>query len=686
MPATRCELGRKCDHGRVSSSHTGPVTRSPLVIAAIWTATALTALGCLVGALLAWSDGYQLNWGGTRTGPLAVTMGVAYPVLGAAVLTIRPRDRIGRVLAVTGAFRAFSVIALAWSYHGLVADPGSLPAASSASILGGMAKVMTLALLPLMLVWLPDGRVNPPFRWVPKADAGLVVLVLVAGVVGWPVQGAAILTGSGPPSTRNSIADALLTVLIAGQFVLSTLAVVSLIDKLREPGEVRQQLKWLLFGAVMAVAGNTLGALVPVLWFAPSAGFALLVASLGIGVFRYRLWEVDRLIKGTIIYGLLSAALISVLAGAGVVAGSFLGTTTGSVVASGLAAALAVVLLRPVHRSMQDGLDRVFDRGSWEAIQRLRAFTLGLAGDPPEPGALQALLGEVIADENLILTYRLAGVGQVDPWGQPTSTEWPDHRPVEVVAIGSGSAEIAHRPMTDGDGNRLARVLAESRVALEHGRMQAELHGQLVEIRRSRVRLVSAIDAERRRIERDLHDGVQARLVALGLALRSGQRQVGSEPGATADTLVDEAVSGIQDTICEIRGLAQGVISPLLVSDGLPGALGDLASRIPTPVTADVDIAERPAGYIESTAWYVTCEGIANALKHAPGCGIAVSIRADDHSLIVQVSDGGQGGADAGRGSGLAGLFDRVEAIGGSLQLHSPAGAGTTLRAVLPCG
>ncbi len=658
----------------------------PLVIAALWTATALTVMGCAAGALLAWSDGYQLNWGGTRTGPLAVAMGVAYPLLGAAVLTIRPRDRIGRVLAVTGAFRAFSVVALAWSYHGLVADPGSLPAASSASILGGMAKVMTLALLPLMLVWLPDGRVNPPFRWVPKADAGLVLLVLVEGVVGWPVQGAAILTGSGPPSTRNSIADALLTVLIAGQFVLSTLAVVSLVDKLREPGEVRQQLKWLLFGAVMAVAGNTLGTLVPVLWFAPSVGFALLVVSLGIGVFRYRLWDVDRLIKGTIIYGLLSAALMSVLAGAGVAAGSLLGTTTGSVVASGLAAALAVVLLRPVHRWMQDGLDRVFDRGSWEAIQRIRSFTVGLAGDPPDPGALQGLLGEVVDDQNLSLTYRLAGGGLVDPWGQPAVPGGHDDRPVEVMTIGSGSAEIAHRPMHGTDDNRLARVLAESRVALEHGRMQAELHGQLVEIRRSRVRLVSAIDSERRRIERDLHDGVQARLIALGLALRSGQRQIGSAPGATADALVDQAVSGIQDTICEVRGFAQGVISPLLVSDGLPGALSDLARRIPTPVTADIDIAERPAGFIESTAWYVTCEGIANALKHAPGCGIAVCIRGDVHQLVVQVSDGGQGGADASRGSGLAGLFDRVEAVGGSLQLRSPVGAGTTLRAVLPCG
>lgn len=315
-----------------------------------------------------------------------------------------------------------------------------------------------------------------------------------------------------------------------------------------------------------------------------------------------------------------------------------------------------------------------------------RQSTIDLAGDPPAPGALQALFGEVLGDEELRLAYRVTGGELVDPWGRAVTPGWECGRPVETIPIGSGSVEVAHRPMTAGDGNRLAVALTEGRVALEHGRMQAELQRQLVEVHRSRERLVTAIDAERRRIERDIHDGAQTRLVALGLTLRSGQRRARPDLGHAGEALVDQAVSGIQDGLSELRRFAQGVIPPVLVSDGLGGAVAELTRTIPTPVTATVDVAERPAGPVESTAWFVICEGISNALKHAPGAAIEVSIHADRGQLSVEVSDRGPGGADPGQGSGLAGLIDRVEAIGGSLQVLSSSVAGTRVRAELPCG
>jgi signal transduction histidine kinase len=222
-------------------------------------------------------------------------------------------------------------------------------------------------------------------------------------------------------------------------------------------------------------------------------------------------------------------------------------------------------------------------------------------------------------------------------------------------------------------------------MALEHGRMQAELHGQLVELRRSRVRLIAAIDTERRRIERNLHDGVQARLVALGLALRSRQRATRGPRDPDGEAAIDEAIHGIQEILGQVRGFAQGVMSPMLISEGLPGAVRELADQIRTPVSTHVHVVRRPPDHVESTAWYVTCEGITNALKHAPGSPIRVWIDADADQLTVQVVDDGPGGADPELGTGLAGLQDRVEAVGGSLHVISPLGGGTVLRALLPC-
>jgi signal transduction histidine kinase len=659
-------------------------TRSRRAVAAVWTMAVVSVGATVSGASLAYADGYALNWGGSRVGALGVAMGVTFPVLGAAILTLRPRDRLGWLLSLIGTLRAFSVGSLAWSYHGVVADPGALPGASAASVLGGLAQVATLALVPLLLVWLPDGRVPRSFWWIPRADLALLLLIPVMGIVGWPAQGAELLTGEGRPSTRNSIAGALLGAVMVGQFVLATLALVALVDKLREPGEARQQLKWVFFGAVMAVAGNTIGALVPSLWFATTAGFVLMVGSLSMAVFRHRLWDIDRLIKATIVYGALTGALIGVVAGAGVVAGSLLGSTRSSLAASCAVTAIAVVLLRPVHDWLQDSLDRVFDRGGWEATRRIRDFTVALGGDPPQPGDLQALLGEVLDDDHLRLTYRLAGAGLVDPWGEPAAVSRDPDRSVAILAIGSGSAEVDHRLMTAGDGDRLGRVLAESRVALEHGRMQAELQQQLAALRDSRTRLIEAGDNERRRIERDIHDGAQSQLVALGLELRSGQRRADPPLPGVATDLLDQAVAGIQATIAELRRFAQGVISPLLVSNGLGAAVTDLTSRLPATVVVDIDIPTRHSGPVESALWYVTCEATTNALKHAPGAPITISIRGDGHGIRAEVSDMGPGGANCADGSGLRGLVDRVEAANGRLEVISPAGSGTMVRAVFP--
>jgi len=641
----------------------------------------------LCGALLASSDGYALDSGGGPSMAMSMTMALSLPGLAAAILTLRPRDRVGLVLGAQGMLRALSIFALAWSYHGLVAAPGSLPWAGPASLIGLIALVATpIVLLPLMVAWLPDGQAAPSFAWTPKAVFALAVLVLVAGVLAWPFRGREMLLGKPPSTGRASLADGLITAGFLGSNILAALGLVGLLEKWRlSAGVLRQQLKWVLLGVIVAVATNILAAIVPAVSAVRLAGFVVMLVSIGVAVFRYRLFDIDRLIKGTILYGFLTAALLAVVATTGVLAGSTYRLGTGaSVAAASLATAVALFVLRPVHAWAQDHLDRLFDRGSWDATRRIRAFTAGSGTEPPEPGALQALLGKVLDDPALVISYRFTDGAHVDAWGRPV-VETPDGLVLDVVSLGSGEALVAHAPTTPGDGTRLRRVLKESVVAFEHGRVQADLERQLAALRDSRSRLIAAGDTERRRIERDIHDGAQSQLVALGLALRGGQRRAGPAMGAAGDALVDQAVVGIQDAIAELRRFAQGVMSPLLVSNGIAAAVTELAARLPGPVALDIDVPTRPPEGVESAVWYVTCEATTNALKHAPGAAISISIHAANDELRAEVTDRGPGGATCGPGSGLRGLIDRVEALGGRLEIMSPPGAGTTVRAVIPC-
>jgi signal transduction histidine kinase len=203
-------------------------------------------------------------------------------------------------------------------------------------------------------------------------------------------------------------------------------------------------------------------------------------------------------------------------------------------------------------------------------------------------------------------------------------------------------------------------------------------------VQESRVRIVAAADEERRRIERDIHDGAQQRLVALALQLRSAQRQLGNRSDPEIDRLLAEAVGELQVAVEELRELARGVHPAILTEDGLGAALESLAGRTPLPVELDVTDGRLPP-QIEATAYFVACEALANVVKHAHASRAAVSARRRNGLLVVEIEDDGVGGARAANGSGLSGLADRVEALGGRLVVESPSGAGTRVVGEIPC-
>jgi signal transduction histidine kinase len=215
--------------------------------------------------------------------------------------------------------------------------------------------------------------------------------------------------------------------------------------------------------------------------------------------------------------------------------------------------------------------------------------------------------------------------------------------------------------------------------------LDAELRESLAELRASRARIVQAGDAERRRLERDLHDGAQSRLVALKLLLsRARLRARGTDEGLEA--MLSEAIDELDTSLSELRELARGIHPAVLTDQGLEPALQALASRAPVPVTVETAAGERLPGPVESAAYFVVSEALANVAKYAQATQASVAVRRANGRVTVDVTDDGVGGADAASGSGLRGLADRVAALDGTLAVESPAGAGTHLHAEIPCG
>jgi signal transduction histidine kinase len=218
----------------------------------------------------------------------------------------------------------------------------------------------------------------------------------------------------------------------------------------------------------------------------------------------------------------------------------------------------------------------------------------------------------------------------------------------------------------------------------ENLRLRAELHAQTQELRGSRARLVAVGDAERRRLERDLHDGAQSRFAGVALHLRLAQRK--APPDSELAEMLDAAIGELHAGIDELRELARGIHPALLTQRGLEAALESLAGRAPLPVELRVTLDGRLPGPVETAAYFAVSEALANVVKHAGAGFVAVDVAVEHGRLVIEVRDDGCGGASIAAGSGLRGLADRVGALDGRIELDSPLGGGTRLRVEIPCG
>jgi signal transduction histidine kinase len=323
---------------------------------------------------------------------------------------------------------------------------------------------------------------------------------------------------------------------------------------------------------------------------------------------------------------------------------------------------------------------------------RIADLVVSLDGLPPLP-VLQASLRDALGDPSLeVYRWEPAFAGFADAAGRPTERPGADGSDRTVLTIGDGASPdllIAHDPSLRDDPGLVSAAAAAVRLAAENERLQAEVRAQLESVRASRARIVEAQDDERRRIERDLHDGAQQRLVSLQLSLQMLRRGLGPEADATILAELDAATTEASAAIADIRELARGVHPAILSEAGLGAALVSLADRMPIPVAIEDGVDRRLPAAVEATAYFVVAEALTNVAKHAGADSVRVQalLVPDEHPqrLSVTVSDDGRGGAELSPGSGLEGLRGRVAALDGTFELDSPPGKGTRLTVEVPC-
>lgn len=307
-------------------------------------------------------------------------------------------------------------------------------------------------------------------------------------------------------------------------------------------------------------------------------------------------------------------------------------------------------------------------------------------GREPEPAELEQAVARALGDPSLTLAYWLPEFGTyADPEGRAVTL--PDPSAARAVTLiqrdGDRVAALLHNPSLEEERELLESVAAALSISLENAQLHVELRARLEELRGSRARIVESAQRERQRLERNLHDGAQQRLVALSLNLALLEDHL--EGDESAKRRIDDARHAVAESLDELREIARGLHPAVVTGHGLGVALEQLAARATVPVRLTVSVQGRLPESIEVASYYVVAESLTNVGKYAEASAATVDVSRSHGRLLVEVTDDGIGGADTERGSGLRGLADRVEALDGRLRVWSPIGGGTRVQAEIPC-
>jgi signal transduction histidine kinase len=664
--------------------------------------------------------------------PTSIVIPIGIGVLGALVASRQPRNPTGW-LFLFAAVGGLQGVEDQYVRFALVTHPGSLPLVAWAAWLDSWSILLVFPAggVALLLLLLPDGHL-PSRRWRPVVGIAMVLtalntvftaltpglLALSSNAVNYAVPtnpiGLTALQGiftTGSPPTALSAALWLL-----GLAVLLLAAAAPLVRMLRSKGEQRQQLKWIVY-AVLA----TVVAIVPFSFLAGTVlpswtfdipiviGFGIaLPAAAGIAIFKHRLYDIDVVISRTVVYGSLAVFITAVYVGIAVGIGALVGGGgKPNLALSILATAIVAVGFQPVRERVQRVANRL--------VYGKRATPYEVLSQFSERVAESYATDDVVPRMARVLA-EATGAQRADVWLRSGSV-WRDAAvwPVEGVAFAPTPVEDGNLPssnvgdrlvavqhqgellgalsvtkrsgetLTPVEENLVAHLAGQAGLVLKNVGLTADLHARLAELRASRQRLVSAQDEERRRLERNLHDGAQQHLVAIKVKLGLAEMLAAKDPEKASATLIQ--LKGDADEALEtLRDLARGIYPPLLADKGLAAALESQARKATVPVTVEADGVGRYPQEIEAAVYFCCLEALQNLQKYAGEAHAVVRLHADDGRLRFEVDDNGAGFdvATTKKGSGLTNMVDRLDALGGDVEVTSSPGMGTRLHGSLP--
>ena len=656
---------------------------------------------------------------------LNAVLALVFPWVGAVIVNRQPANRIGWLLCAEGVVNGVAALSAQYARYTLQTDPGALPGGVWMAWVGSWSWVPSPGLLAFLLLLFPDGHLLSE-RWRPAAWLAvgwIVVQVTSLAVRPGPLLSSDSVTGGVPANNPiglqgGQVMDlsvlAALGILLVVAVWLTALASLGLRFR-RATGRERDQLKWFLYSAsvlatlyVVNIALRGVDTLRPWVAGLVLGAAAFLPVSVGIAVLRHRLYDIDRLISRTLAFGILwlliTIGYVSFAAALGILAGGRL-----PVEIAVICTIVATLVFQPARRVLERLADRwVFGRrlGGYELLTRFGATLEGTI-DPHDVGPrLAAMVRQGLNVEWVRVRIRRDPDGQIvlEPIGVAGIEPDALATPALTAPLVHGEeriGEIDCGPKRDGafstqDQELLTAIGLQAALAIRNTALTAELAERLAEIEHqtqeltaSRTRLVQAEEAGRRRIERDIHDGVQQQLVALLAKLRLARNQIGRGSEQAATTLA-ELQEDTRQALDDLRELARGIHPAVLSDRGLLEAIEARVARLPIDVRIETDGLARGTRLpeaVEGAAYFLACEGLANTLKYSGAKHACVRLATTPTRMQVEVADDGRGFDPAGvTRSGLRGLADRIEAVGGSLRIVSRPGEGTRVSAELPLG
>ena len=662
-----------------------------------------------------------LNWNSSEDPvftPVAVVMVLGYSTVGAVLASRNPSNAIGWLLMTVGVAFLISGFTSEYVEYAYVTSPGSLPAGSAVALVSNSFWLPMLTTVILITLLFPTGAV-PTRRWrhVPPAIVCLAGVAWVAGVlypgrIDLDLEGVKLHNPIGVEALRPAI-DLVTTIGWIGVLIVGTpLAVTALILRYRRSrGEERQQIRWLAYTAAMVVAlvvisfvtaaliGEQYGetALAQVQFLAVFIPIAIGVpAAIGVSVLKYRLYDLDLVVKKTVLYTVVAALLIVVFGAIAVVAGTVVGRTdTGAVVA---AAALGLLFWPALRVARRVAGRIVYGRRAtpYEVLAAFSARVGGSYGDEDVLPRMAQILRDAVGARRATVWLRIGGALRPAASVPPDDDQPADVRlrGDELPNLGADAAvEVRDRgevlgalavtmapndPMTPSRERLVRDLAAQAGLVLRNVRL-------IEELRASRKRLVVAQDERARKLERDIHDGAQQQLVALAVKLRLADAIVGHDD-ERAHALLGDLQAEANDALENLRDLARGIYPPLLADRGLAEALSAQARKSPVSVEVDADGVGRCGQDVEVALYFCILEAMSNVAKYAHASSAHVRLARHDGHVEFEVVDDGVGfdPANATSGSGLQGMADRLEAVGGALTVDSTPGRGTSVSGIVP--